>query len=142
MTAQVASDQMDRLKGARVLVMEDEFLVALALETALEEFGCQVVGPFASVEDGLAGVADAVRLAGGLDAAILDVNLRDGVVMPVALALKERGVPMMLHTSHGDPSSLGPPLNGFARLVKPCSDACLKRELEALLAESMTPGAA
>ena len=120
----------DRLKGARVLIMEDEFLVALALETTLEGFGCRVVGPFASVEDGLAGVADEP-----LDAAILDVNLRDGMVLPVALALKARGVPMMLHTSHGDPGSLDSPLNGFARVVKPCSEACLKRELEALLAD-------
>ena len=55
--------------------------------------------------------------------------------MPVALALRERGVPMMLHTSHGDPSSLASPLNSFARVVKPCSEACLKRELASLLAD-------
>ena len=108
--------------------MEDEFLVALALETALEDFGCHVVGPFASVEEGLAGVE-----AETIDAAILDVNLRDGVVLPVAQVLTDRGVPIMLHTSHGDPASLASPLNSFARVVKPCSDAWLKRELQALL---------
>lgn len=138
MSAQCNSSRTDQpLLGARVLIMEDEFLVALALETALEEFGCRIVGPFATVEDGLASVS-----AEPLDAAVLDVNLRDGIVMPVALALRARGVPMMLHTSHSDPSALEAPLNGFARVVKPCSDACLKRELETLLRARLPPEAA
>ncbi len=128
---------MSVLEGVRVLVMEDEFLTALALETALKDLGCVVVGPFASVGEGLP-AAD-----GDLDAAVLDVNLRDGLVTPLARRLVARGVPVVLSTGHADPASLDPALAGLPRLSKPCSDACLRRILETLLSAGLErrPGA-
>ena len=118
-------------QGARVLVMEDEFLVAMAIEALLEEMGCEVVGPFATVSAGIE-VAGASRL----DAAVLDVNLRDGIVSPIAERLRARGVPVILHTACATASALPPPLDSFERVNKPSSEEQLRARLEALLARS------
>ena len=56
------------LTGRRVLVVEDESLVAMLLETILEDMGCTPVGPAGTIDDGLALVADPAPL----DAAQLD----------------------------------------------------------------------
>ena len=117
------------LAGTRVLVMEDEFLVAMALEALLEEMGCEVVGPFATVSAGIE-VAGASRL----DAAVLDVNLRDGIVSPIAERLRARGVPVILHTACATASALPPPLDSFHRVNKPSTESELRAQLTALLA--------
>lgn len=76
--------------GLRVLVVEDEFLVALGLEDGLKALGCAVVGPVASL-------AAAVVAAGNeaLDAALLDVNLNGESVYPAARLLDERNIPFV-----------------------------------------------
>jgi DNA-binding response OmpR family regulator len=117
-----------RLAGVRVLVMEDEALVAMALEALLQDLGCLVVGPFASVATGIVAAETAP-----LDVALLDVNLRDGLVSPVAQRLHARGVPIVLHTACGHHDDLPPDLHDFARLTKPCGEARLQRELIALI---------
>ncbi|MDJ0386766.1 HWE histidine kinase domain-containing protein [Roseomonas sp. E05] len=81
----------------RVLLAEDEPLVALELETQLQALGFTVVGPAASLQE-------ALRLAGEealLDAAVLDVNLRGQAVFPVADLLVRRGVPVVFATGYG-----------------------------------------
>ena len=115
------------LSGARVLVLEDEFLVAMSLEALLQDLGAEVVGPFATVSAGLQAAA-----AGKLDAAVLDVNLRDGMVTPVAEALADRGVPAVLHTACGD-GALPPLLAAQPRLSKPCAEGRLREALVDLL---------
>ncbi len=85
------------LVGRRVLVVEDELLVALLLEDMLAEAGCVVVGPFARVRDALA----AAR-AEAVDVALLDVNVAGERVFPVAHALEERGVPFLFLTGYGE----------------------------------------
>lgn len=89
-------DQAIVLRGNRVLVMEDEALVALALGELLGELGFEVVGPFSSVTDGVevAGTAD---IAG----AILDVNLNGQMVYSVASKLSARGLPYVFVTGYG-----------------------------------------
>ena len=57
------------LTGRRVLVVEDESLVAMLLETILEDMGCTPVGPVATVDEGLTVVAGEASL----DAALLDI---------------------------------------------------------------------
>ena len=84
----------DIFTGRRVLIVEDESLVAMFLETILSDMGCDVIGPEANVDDGL-------RIASGtgeLDAALLDVNVAGQEVFPVAEALKARGVPFVFST--------------------------------------------
>ncbi|PZN95104.1 MAG: response regulator [Alphaproteobacteria bacterium] len=72
----------------RILVVEDEYVIAMDLALELEELGFEVVGPAGSVSEALALVDRGDRL----DGAILDVNLRNERVYPVADALAARGV--------------------------------------------------
>ena len=84
------------LRGRRLLVVEDEYMMAEDLRRDLEKAGAQVVGPVPSV-------ADALRVLAGeaaLDGAILDVNLRGEKAYPVADALRERGIPFVLATGY------------------------------------------
>lgn len=84
------------LRGLRILVVEDEYLLAMDLERELRDAGAEVVGPAASV-------AAALRLIDGdhvLDGALLDVNLGGEPIFPVADALLGRGVPVVLTTGY------------------------------------------
>ncbi len=89
------------LRRARVLVAEDEPVIALDLASAVEEAGGCVVGPAASVQQALRLVA-----ADGICAAILDVDLLDGDVGPVIEELVRRSVPVIIHSGAGLPPTL------------------------------------
>lgn len=84
------------LSGLKVLVVEDEPLVAMALEDMLTNSGCTVAGPAASVNEGM-------RLIGEetVDGAVLDVNLGGEMVFPLADALAERSIPFVYVTGYG-----------------------------------------
>jgi DNA-binding NtrC family response regulator len=84
------------LAGKRVLVVEDEYLVALVLEDVLSDAGCTVVGPFARVQDALAAAKVEV-----VDVALLDVNVGGEMVFPVAYLLEEKGTPFLFVTGYG-----------------------------------------
>jgi CheY-like chemotaxis protein len=86
----------DALTGLRLLVVEDEALVAMALEDMLDDFGCVVV-------DVAGTLARGVVLAGELniDGAILDINLGGEKVFPVAERLAARGVPFVFCSGYG-----------------------------------------
>ncbi len=88
--------QHPELKGLRVLVVEDESLIAMLIEDMLTEEGCTVCGPFGSVADALAASEDQQ-----LDAAVLDVNVRGEKIYPVAERLAFRRVPFLLLTGYG-----------------------------------------
>ena len=88
------------LNGRRILVVEDEVLIAMLLETALEDAGCVVVGPFARLDEAL----EAAR-RGDFDAALLDVNLGGEKVFPVAELLAARNIPFLLLSGYGDKAS-------------------------------------
>lgn len=85
------------LKDYRILVVEDESLVAMLLETILEDMGCVPIGAASSVDEGLAFVANEARI----DGALLDVNVAGTEIFPVAEALKARGVPFVFSTGYG-----------------------------------------
>src|SRR5438477_10424078 len=82
--------------GPRVLVVEDEYLVASMLEEVLVEAGFVVVGPVPRLPE-------AVVAAGKLeiDVALLDVNLAGQRVFPVAEALERRAIPFIFMTGYG-----------------------------------------
>src|SRR4051812_39965235 len=88
---------VDQLKGRRFLVVEDEYLIAADLAASLEALGVEVLGPAASVKDALTLLEKA---DGQLDGAVLDVNLREERVFPVADLLKSRGVPFIFTTGY------------------------------------------
>jgi CheY-like chemotaxis protein len=108
----------------RVLVVEDESLVAMLLETILEDMGCVPVGPAATVDEGL-------QLVGGdepLDAALLDVNVAGKQVFPIAEALKARGVPFVFSTGYGE-GGLPDEWRGQPTLQKPFTEAAVRDAL-------------
>lgn len=95
------------LRGRRVLVVEDEALVAMLVEDGLRGAGAEVLGPAASVADALRIVEGAVAAGGGLDAAVLDLNLAGRAVRPVADRLAALGVPFLFATGYGEGCDTG-----------------------------------
>jgi CheY-like chemotaxis protein len=89
------------LNGRRVLVVEDEALVAMLMEDGLVDAGAEVVGPACSVEEAL-GLVERVACDGGLSAAVLDINLGGAAVSPVADRLAALGVPFVFATGYGE----------------------------------------
>jgi CheY-like chemotaxis protein len=85
-----------RLEGLRLLVVEDEALVAMLLEDALQALGCAVVGPAGNVARALA-----LLEKEDVDLALLDVNLGGKRSYPVAEALAARGIPFVFVTGYG-----------------------------------------
>ncbi len=83
-------------KGFRILVVEDEFLLALALCESLREAGAIILGPAASVPQAL----DLLSATIEVDGAVLDVNLDGEMVYPVAEKLAVRGVPFVFATAY------------------------------------------
>ena len=84
------------LAGKRVLIVEDEMLIALLIEDHLIEFGCSMVGPCGSVAQAL----DTIR-AEPVDMAVLDVNLGGEMVYPVAEALEKLHIPFLFLSGYG-----------------------------------------
>ena len=87
---------MPGLAGARVLVVEGEFVIAVDHQVLLWRFGCEVLGPMASAAEVLVLLRHERP-----DAALLDVGLADGQAVPVAEALRAAGVPFVLVTGRG-----------------------------------------
>ncbi len=85
------------LVGKRVLIVEDEMLVALMIEDLLHELGCNTIGPCGNVETAL----EAARTE-RLDLAVLDVNLDGEKVYPVAMLLAERNIPFLFVSGYGE----------------------------------------
>ena len=86
----------DILKGVRVLVVEDEYFVAILIEEILESAGCIVTGPIPRLREALDAVGH-----DDYDAAVLDVNLAGERINPVADVLAERNVPFVFVTGYG-----------------------------------------
>lgn len=118
------------LGGKRVLVVEDEMLLALDLEEGLRDAGCEVVGPAGSLRS-------ALRLAenSDIDAAILDVNLAGERVFPVALVLSERGIPFVFATAYASSDELYPQeVRDVPRLSKPYTVGQAVATLDSIIA--------
>lgn len=103
------------LAGRRVLVAEDEYLVAIDLAESLSEMGIEVFGPAGAVSEAL----DLIATFGDrLDAAILDINLRDEFVYPVADELVARNIPFIFTTGY-DALAIPPRHAAVPRCEKP-----------------------
>ena len=87
---------IEALQGVKVLVVEDEYLVAALMEDILESAGCVVAGPIPRLAQAL----DAANRE-ACDVAVLDVNLAGERVYPVADILAQRNVPFVFLTGYG-----------------------------------------
>ena len=117
-------DEIASLAGQRVLIVEDEALVAMELAQILTAAGAQVIGPTGDIDDALALVE-----AGGIDRALLDINLAGRLVAPVANALSRRSIPFVYLTGYQEPDVEGGPV-----LRKPASVAALLSALASQVA--------
>jgi CheY-like chemotaxis protein len=86
------------LRDRHILVVEDEYLIAMTLHDALERVGSVVVGPVPSVEKAIKAIASNPDI----DAAILDMNLGDAMAYPVADALLARSIPFVFTSGYED----------------------------------------
>jgi DNA-binding response OmpR family regulator len=108
----------------RVLVVEDEMLLAMVVEDTLVDFGCEVVGPVARVADGVR-IANSARL----DGAILDINVAGASVFPVARELAQRNIPFVFVSGYGE-DNLPQEWRGRPRLQKPVDPRDLVQRME------------
>lgn len=104
----------------RILLVEDNYLVASMLQQKLGSLGCVVVGPAPSVQKG-------VQLAQhqSLDGAILDINILGGTSAPIADVLAARRLPFVFITGYASPPSLPDIFEQVPRFAKPLDDALL-----------------
>lgn len=89
------------LHGLAILIVEDEAFIAIDLADAITDRNGFAIGPVATVAEALA-----LLEQGSVDAAILDANLLDCDVTPVALRLMEMGVAFLIHSATGVPADL------------------------------------
>jgi DNA-binding NtrC family response regulator len=108
------------------MVVEDEMLVAMEIESLLAEQGCAVMGPAPSADRALALLDEELP-----DAAVLDVNLNGQTAMPVVAALRAQGIPFVLATGYGN--TLQPELKAAPRVDKPVDHDKLVQILARLL---------
>lgn len=112
----------------RILVVEDEYLIARHMSALLHRIGGDVVGPIPNLDR-------AIKLARTerLEAAILDIKLADDrLVYPLADILAERGVPFLLVSGYS-PETLPPRFREVPLLVKPADYRALHAAVDALL---------
>jgi DNA-binding response OmpR family regulator len=122
-----ATPGQQRLKGLRVLVAEDEFLVALLLEEELHALGCVILGPYTTV--GRAMQASRIEQ---FDLAILDVNLAGELVYPLADDLTKRDIPFLFLSGYG-PADIPERFRWTVRVAKPYEPSVLAAAITALL---------
>lgn len=119
------------LTGARILICEDEPFIALDLALSVEDAGGEVVGPASSVQEAMALIKDC-----SITGAILDVHLVDRDVTPVAEALLERGVPIVVQSGVGLPHCLSDRCAAAHVFFKPVQPEHLIKHLAGRLLES------
>ena len=117
---------MARVAGLRVLVVEDEMMVSMLIEDMLSDLGCAVVGPASRLDEAME-----LARAGGIDCAVLDVNLGGQPIYPLADYLREHGLPFAFATGYGD-AGLREADRGSPVLQKPFRETDLARVLSEL----------
>lgn len=112
------------LSGLRLLVVEDEFMIAEYIEDLLESLGCEVVGSVATIEEAFAVIKDGV-----LQGVLLDANLHGDSSAPIADALLGKDIPFVVVTGYGGLALPGEALDRAPRLIKPFSPTELETTL-------------
>jgi CheY-like chemotaxis protein len=119
------------LEGRRVLIVEDEYVIAMELECTLAECGAQAVGPYPSVETALA----KIEQSQDFDIAVLDIDLRGQYAGPVAEKLIRIGIPFVIASGY-EPAQYARKFVGVPWLEKPVSPAQIAAALSAVQRQS------
>jgi len=114
-------------KVFRILVVEDEMMIAMLMEDLLKSYGYEVVGPASRVENAIHLVSSEA-----IDAGILDLNIADEEVYPVADALAARSIPFLFISGY-KASVISQTYRDRPLLRKPFSTRLLKPTLQAIL---------
>lgn len=115
------------LRGKRVLIVEDETLIAMLFEDILGDLGCEIVGPAMNLRQ-----ATELAQTAACDVAVLDVNLNGEPSFPVASILRDRDVPLVFSSGYGA-SGLPPEWDGHPTLPKPFTSEQVAAALAALV---------
>lgn len=116
------------LRGRPILIVEDEAIIALGLAAAVRDLGGTVVGPSTSVQHALALLG-----CNDVDAAIVDANLIDRDVTPLALELHRQDIPFVVHTAKGLPPELASALPDLLVVMKPTDAEHVVAQIAALV---------
>lgn len=119
-----AGNYKTSMSKLRVLVLENEPLIASLLVDWLDELGCEPIGPVAALPDALARIASE-----SFDGAIVDVSLDGGEAYPCGDALLARGVPFAFTTGH-DKGAVEDRFPGATVLSKPFDFNAVKTLVE------------
>lgn len=119
------------LCGQKILLVEDEWLIADYICSMLEDMECAVSGPVGTVVQALAAIA-----AGNIDCVLLDANLNGESSAPIADALVAKGIPFIVVTGYGGLDLATESMNAAQRLGKPFLEADLRQSLELALSKS------
>jgi DNA-binding NarL/FixJ family response regulator len=111
----------DDIRGRRILIAEDEAMIALDLESFLQDLGCEIIGPVANVED----VVQQFE-AHHPDGALLDINLRGKQVFAVLPQLIEQGLPVIITSGYDDIALIPQDFRALPRISKPFNQATLR----------------
>lgn len=130
MTWSLESRQSETLRGQRVLIVDDETVIALELEFAIGDAGAVVVGPAGNLDDALELAQSEV-----LSAAVLDVRLGGQTIEPVAQALAERGVPFLFYSGQVLNDAIRARWPTAAYVAKPAPSQILVTALAKLVAD-------
>ena len=106
------ADHQDR---PTVLVVEDEFIIALDLSETVKDLGYELEGPFEDNKNAIEAIENEMP-----DLAILDVFTADGEVYPLADRLVEAGVPIIFHSGHVPPEEVKSRYPEAQACAKPC----------------------
>src|SRR5262245_10992692 len=117
------------LAGARILLVEDEAVIAFDLAEMLTEAGADVVGPARTLASAFEQAAD-----GELSAALLDILLGNETVFPVAKLLFDRGISLLFHTGDANGRALASAWLDCEVLIKPASREAIVGALAKLIA--------
>lgn len=126
---------MASMRGLKVLMVEDQLLIAMDVETMLTHEGAASVETASSVKEAL--IALTIMRP---DVAILDVNLGNGNSMPVAQALRERGIPFVFATGYGETSLIPASMDDVPIVRKPYDLTSLVAAMTTAMAKKSSAG--
>lgn len=113
---------MKPLAGKRILLVEDNYIIAMDLRRMIAALGAEIIGPANSIKAARALVGQGTRL----DGAILDVRLDGGTSLPLAEELTSEGIPVILATGL-DAAVLPEQFSGTPKLTKPYNEDTIRR---------------